>query len=58
MTISKASSRPAWVQAIGAVPVSVSIGDVYSGLERGLVDVFMNLKNYRLISYGFVDTSW
>lgn len=27
-----------WVRAIGGVPVSVPIGDVYSGLERGSLD--------------------
>jgi hypothetical protein len=27
-----------WVRALGGVPVSVPIGDVYSGLERGSID--------------------
>jgi TRAP-type C4-dicarboxylate transport system substrate-binding protein len=27
-----------WVRSLGAVPVSVPIGDVYSGLERGSLD--------------------
>jgi TRAP-type C4-dicarboxylate transport system substrate-binding protein len=27
-----------WVRSLGAVPVSVPIGDVYSGLERGSID--------------------
>ncbi|MDO5604158.1 MAG: C4-dicarboxylate TRAP transporter substrate-binding protein [Paracoccus sp. (in: a-proteobacteria)] len=31
-----------WVEALGAVPVSVPIGDVYSGLERGSIDCTMS----------------
>lgn len=31
-------AQTAWVEALGAVPVSVPIGDVYSGLERGSLD--------------------
>ncbi|MEO9337460.1 C4-dicarboxylate TRAP transporter substrate-binding protein [Mesorhizobium sp. SB112] len=35
-------AQTAWVQALGAVPVSVPIGDVYSGLERGSIDCTMS----------------
>lgn len=35
------TAQTAWVQAIGAIPVSVPIGDVYSGLERGSLDCTM-----------------
>lgn len=31
-----------WVEAIGGVPVSVPIGDVYSGLSRGSLDCTMS----------------
>lgn len=35
-------AQTAWVQALGGVPVSVPIGDVYSGLERGSIDCTMS----------------
>ncbi|TKT78455.1 C4-dicarboxylate ABC transporter substrate-binding protein [Aquamicrobium sp. LC103] len=35
-------AQTAWVQALGAVPVSVPIADVYSGLERGSIDCTMS----------------
>ena len=35
-------AQTAWVEAIGGVPVSVPIGDVYSGLARGSLDCTMS----------------
>ncbi|MCR4268728.1 C4-dicarboxylate TRAP transporter substrate-binding protein [Nitratireductor sp. ZSWI3] len=35
-------AQTAWVEAIGGVPVSVPIGDVYSGLSRGSIDCTMS----------------
>lgn len=35
-------AQAAWVQSLGGVPVSVPIGDVYSGLERGSIDCTMS----------------
>jgi len=35
-------AQAAWVEAIGGVPVSVPIGDVYSGLSRGSIDCTMS----------------
>ncbi len=35
-------AQTAWVQSLGGVPVSVPIGDVYSGLERGSIDCTMS----------------
>ncbi|NHF74444.1 C4-dicarboxylate TRAP transporter substrate-binding protein [Paracoccus xiamenensis] len=35
-------AQASWVEALGAVPVSVPIGDVYSGLERGSIDCTMS----------------
>ncbi|WP_292895436.1 C4-dicarboxylate TRAP transporter substrate-binding protein [Nitratireductor sp.] len=35
-------AQTAWVEAIGGVPVSVPIGDVYSGLSRGSLDCTMS----------------
>lgn len=35
------TAQTAWVQALGAIPVSVPIADVYSGLERGSLDCTM-----------------
>lgn len=32
------SAQTEWIQSLGGVPVSVPIGDVYSGLERGSLD--------------------
>lgn len=35
-------AQTGWVQSLGAVPVSVPIADVYSGLERGSIDCTMS----------------
>lgn len=35
------TAQTAWVQELGAIPVSVPIADVYSGLERGSLDCTM-----------------
>jgi len=35
------TAQTAWVQALNAIPVSVPIADVYSGLERGSLDCTM-----------------
>ena len=35
-------AQTAWVESLGGVPVSVPIGDVYSGLSRGSLDCTMS----------------
>jgi len=36
------TAQTAWIQSLGGVPVSVPIGDVYSGMERGSIDCTMS----------------
>lgn len=36
------TAQTEWIQSLGGVPVSVPIGDVYSGLERGSIDCTMS----------------
>lgn len=36
------TTQTEWIQSLGAVPVSVPIADVYSGLERGSIDCTMS----------------